>query len=331
MDERNATNPHTVTNSKPYTTLAALSDDLIGIVTAVAPRIVTIDAGGRRLATGTVWRDGIVVTTAHAMRDPEHLRVTTDKGETLDASFGGWDLGSDLAVLKIEGLTHAELATDESGSQREVSVGQLAVVLAGGREQPAARLTMIAGVGRVERLRRGARLGHVIELDLAPFSGYSGGPLVDSGGRLIGINTAGLIRGAALALPVDFVAKTIDELLTHGRVARGYLGVGMQPVRVTKEGQSSEPDRPRETGGLLIHALESDGPAEKAGILVGDILVNIDGASLNTPARLLEALGSRKVGDSIRLGVRRGGHDTEITMAVGERPQRTAARRCHGR
>ena len=233
--------------------------------------------------------------------------------------------------MKIEGLTRAELATDESGSQREVSVGQLAVVLAGGREQPAARLTMIAGVGRVERLRRGARLGHVIELDLAPFPGYSGGPLVDSGGRLIGINTAGLIRGAALALPVDFVAKTIDELLTHGRVARGYLGVGMQPVRVTKEGQRSEPDRPRETGGLLIHALESDGPAEKAGILVGDILVNIDGASLNTPARLLEALGSRKVGDSIRLGVRRGGHDTEITMAVGERPQRTAARRCHGR
>jgi S1-C subfamily serine protease len=324
VTERNTMNP---TGLKSYAALAALSDDLHRIVNTIAPRVVTIDSGRRRRATGTVWIDGILVTAAHVLRDTDNLRVTTAEGKSYEATFGGWDLVSDLAVLKVDGLPRADRETEDEQSPPGVyDVGHLAVVVAGGRQRPVARLTMIASVRRVDDLRRGTRLGHVIELDLAPFPGYSGGPLVDTSGVVIGINTAGLVRGGAFAVPIDFVGRVVDELLTYGRVARGYLGVGTQPVRITKHSD----DRKDAMAGFLINALEAGGPAEQAGILVGDILLNLDGALLDSPGRLLEELGDRRAGDGIRLIVRRGGQDTEINVIVGERPQRAATRCGHG-
>ncbi len=314
--------------SSSYAALAALSDDLSRIAAAIAPRVVTIDTGRRRSATGTVWRDGVVVTTAHAIRDTEHLHVVGQGNGRRAATFGGWDLGSDLAVLKVEGLKGAESAS-AAGEAQPLRVGELAVVLAGGVGGPSARLTMVASVGRLERLRRGAggSGGGVIELDIAPFAGFSGGPLVDTHGRIVAINTAGLVSGVALALPLDAVSRVVDELLVRGRIARGYLGVGVQPVRVPRPANAGGDAR----SGLLIHSIEAGGPAAAAGALVGDILVSIEGSPLDTPMRLLEELGGERVGQSVRLGVIRGGNSNEITVVVGERPQRSGGRRCHAR
>jgi S1-C subfamily serine protease len=312
----------------PYPALSALTEDLAGIADAIAPRMVTIDVGGRWSATGTIWRDGVVVTSAHAMRDTEHLRVVPH-GQTPGAAvFAGWDLGTDLAVLKVEALEGPDLPQATGQAARAVRIGQLAVVMAGaGADGPRARLAMVAAVGALARPRRGARLARVLELDIAPFPGYSGGPLVDARGRIVAINTAGIARGAALALPIDLVSPVIDELLTRGRVARGYLGVGTQSVRIGRAGTADEPD----AWGLLVHSLEPGGPAERAGALVGDILVSIEGRPLGSPEQLVGELGGARVGESVRMGVIRGGNSLEIPVVVGERPARDSGRHCRAR
>jgi S1-C subfamily serine protease len=312
----------------PYSALTALSDDLARITDALAPRMVTIDVGGRWTATGTLWRDGVVVTTAHAMRDTEHLRIVPHEGAPQPAVFGGWDLGTDLAVLKVEGLEVADPIGADVQAACAVRTGQLGVVIAGGAGGTSrARLTMVAGVGRIARLRRGARLARIIELDLAPFPGYSGGLLIDTRGRVVAINSAGIVRGAALAMPIDVVSPVIDALVVRGRVSRGYLGVGTYPVR------SSRGDGADAAGGkgLLVHSLEPGGPAERARVLVGDILVSIEGRPLASPEQLVEELGGERVGESVRLGVNRGGNSIEIPVVVGERPERSRGRRRHAR
>ena len=311
----------------PYPARSALAEDLARVADAIAPRIVTIDVGGRWTATGTVWRDGVVVTTAHAMRDTEHLAVIAQGQAPAAATFGGWDLASDLAVLKVEGLKGSALREADGEAARAVRSGQLAVVMAGGREGPRARLAMVTAVGPFERTRRGTRLARALELDIAPFPGYSGGPLLDTRGRTVAINTAGIARGRALALPIDVVSPIIDELLVRGRVARGYLGVGTHSVRIGRAGTADEVD----ARGLLVHSLEPGGPAERAGALVGDILVSLEGRPLGSPEELVGELGGTRVGESVRMGVLRGGNSVEIPVVVGERPARTAGRHCRAR
>ena len=312
----------------PYPALSTLAQDLAGIADAIAPRMVTIDVGGRWRATGTVWRDGVVVASAHAMRDTEHLRVIARGEASVAAIFGGWDLGTDLAVLKVEGLKGPDLPQANGEAARAVRIGQLVVVMAGaGGDGARARLAMVAAVGPLARPRRGTRLGRVFELDTAPFPGYSGGPLVDTRGRIVAINTARVVRGAALALPVDLVEPVIDELLVRGRVARGYLGVGTQSVRIGRAGATDG----TEAWGLLVHSLEPGGPAERAGALVGDILVSIEGRPLGSPEQLVGELGGARVGESVRMGVIRGGNSVEIPVVVGERPARDTGPRCRAR
>src|SRR5262245_10337293 len=323
MRHRNRTET-SMENQHPYPALSGLADDLAGIADAIAPRLVTIDVGGRWTATGTIWRDGVVVTTAHAIRDTEHLRVVPHGEAPTAAIFGGWDFGTDLAVLKVDGVKGPDLFAAGGDAARPIRGGQLAVVMAGaGRGDPRARLATVSAVGPVERRRRGTRLARVLELDIQPFPGYSGAPLADARGQIIGITTAGIARGVALALPLELVAPVIDELLVRGRVARGYLGVGTHAVRLGRAGKADEAD----ARGLLVHSLEPGGPAERAGALVGDILVSIDGRPLGSPEELVGELGGARVGESVRMGVIRGGNSVEIPVVVGERPARTGGGR----
>src|SRR4030095_5133287 len=187
--------------------------------------------------------------------ETEHMRPFGPHPQPLAATLAGWDLASDLAVLKVVELTGPDLSMQ--GDLRAMQVGELVVALAGSSKAPAARLTMVSGVGRLEPRRRGSRRGDVIELDIEPFSGFSGGPLVDSRGNIVAINTAGLVRGVALALPLDLVSPVVDELIARGRIARGYLGIGVHPVRVP----SADRDRVGAGSGLLVHSLDSDVPA----------------------------------------------------------------------
>lgn len=305
-----------------FPALTALSEDLAALVEAVGPRVVSVDVGGRWNATGTIWSDGIVLTTAHALRDSEDLHVISGDGNRHAAHLAGWDFATDLALFRADGLSAAGGAVAEQAALR---AGELAIVLARrGAGEPFTRIALVAGL--VSAARGRARRERVIQLDLELFPGFSGGPLVDTRGRIVGLNTAGLLRGAALSLPVERVGPLVTELLASGRIARGYLGVRMEPVRL---GLASGNVDQTQSRGLLINTLEPGGPAERAGMLVGDILVSVDGEAVEAPENLLERLEGERIGKPIRLGVIRGGTSIEVSAVVGERPERPArARRC---
>ena len=162
------------------------------------------------------------------------------------------------------------------------------------------------------RTWQGGRVERFVRLDLAIYDGFSGGPLVEAGGKVLGLNTSGLSRAMALALPASTVDRVTDQLLATGRVRRGYLGLAVQPVRLPE---------PLDLG-LVVVKLESGGPAEAAGLLLGDILTALDGRELADPGDILAALGGERVGKAVEVRVLRGGEPRTIAVTVGERPTR---------
>jgi S1-C subfamily serine protease len=160
-----------------------------------------------------------------------------------------------------------------------------------------------------------------VRLDLVLYPGFSGGPLVDAAGRVVGLNTSGLARETRLALPVTMVTRVADELLQKGHVSRGYLGLGMQPVRLP------EPLRAQfglGAGALIVVMVEPSGPAARAGVLLGDVLVALDGEPVGDLEDVQARLGSDRVGAEIPAVVLRGGVRTELRITVGEQPRRRA-------
>jgi S1-C subfamily serine protease len=212
-------------------------------------------------------------------------------------------------VLRLE---DAAVPPVERGDDADLQVGRL--VLALGRPGPAvtASLGIISAVGGEWRTWQGGRVDRFVRLDLAIYDGFSGGPLVEAGGKVLGLNTSGLSRAMALALPASTVDRVTDQLIATGRVRRGYLGLAVQPVQL-----------PEPLGlGLVVVKLESGGPAEAAGLLLGDILTALDGRDLADPEDILAALGGERVGQPIEVRLLRGGEPKTIGVTVGERPAR---------
>lgn len=289
--------------------LAGLSQDLSSAVELVGRSVVAINARRRIPSSGIVWRPGVVVSASHTISRDEDIGVTLASGRTAGATLAGRDPTTDLAVLRLE---DAAVPPVERGDDTDLQVGRL--VLALGRPGPGitASLGIISAVGGEWRTWQGGRVERFVRLDLAIYDGFSGGPLVEAGGKVLGLNTSGLSRAMALALPASTVDRVTDQLLTSGRVRRGYLGLAVQPV------QLPEPLRL----GLVVVKLEPGGPAEQAGLLLGDILTALDGQELGDPADILAALGTERVGKPIEVRLLRGGAPKTIAITVGERPTR---------
>ncbi|MEZ0332639.1 MAG: S1C family serine protease [Gemmatimonadales bacterium] len=289
--------------------LAGLSQDLSSAVELVGRSVVAINARRRIPSSGIVWRPGVVVSASHTISRDEDIGVTLASGRTAVATLAGRDPTTDLAVLRLE---DAAVPPVERGDDTDLQVGRL--VLALGRPGPGitASLGIISAVGGEWRTWQGGRVERFVRLDLAIYDGFSGGPLVEAGGKVLGLNTSGLSRAMALALPASTVDRVTDQLLTSGRVRRGYLGLAVQPV------QLPEPLRL----GLVVVKLEPGGPAEQAGLLLGDILTALDGQELGDPADILAALGTERVGKPIEVRLLRGGAPKTIAITVGERPTR---------
>jgi len=149
-----------------------------------------------------------------------------------------------------------------------------------------------------------------VRLDVTLYPGFSGGPLVDVEGRVLGINTSGLSRVMPVAIPISTVNRVVEDLLEKGRVARGYLGVGMHPVRLP-DGRS----------GVIVIDLQTDGPAGRAGLLIGDVLLQLNGSPVTDTDDVHANLGPASVGKVLKASIVRGGEDKEIEMTVGERPK----------
>jgi S1-C subfamily serine protease len=294
--------------------LAALSDDLAGAVERAARSTVAIHARRRIPSSGTAWRPGVIVAASHTIAREDEISLTLPDGRTAPATLAGRDETTDLAVLRTEAaLTPVERA--DAGALR---VGNLVLAVGRPGQSVTASLGVLSAVGAEWRTWQGGRIDRFLRLDLSIYDGFSGGPLVEAGGRALGLNTSGLARGMALTIPGSTVDHVADQILSGGRLTRGYLGLASQPVRLPeglRQGLNLGSDF-----GLVIVNVEPDGPADRAGVLLGDILVALDGAPVSEPADVLAALGPDRVGRPIAARLLRAGQPTEVTITVGSRP-----------
>jgi len=294
-------------------TLAALSDGMADAVENVATSVVRVNGRRRRSGSGVVFAQNKVLTASHVLEREEDLSVETADGRTLKARFAGRDHSTDLAVLDVEGLD-VEPATHAEGEAR---VGQISLAVGSHSrgEGPRATLGVVSAVGGPVRTRGGPRLERYIQTDATPYPGFSGGPLIDVRGNVLGILVSGWGRGAAFAIPNDLAWRTAGTLSERGSVKRGYLGILSQPVRLP-DGQRLGL---RQRGGLLVVGVEDGSPAGRAGLIVGDILATLDGQPVEDTDDLLVLLAGDRVGSSVPVGLVRGGELAEIEITVGER------------
>jgi serine protease DegQ len=308
MRSMNSTEP--TANSSP---LVSLESALVGAVTAAAPAIVHV-ARRRGGGSGIVWAPDLVVTSAFHAADKTTVGVAAPDGslDHRDAVLVGRDPGTDVAVLRVAGggLTPAAFR-DLDG----VAVGQPVLALGRPGKSVRASLRIVGVLGPEIRTPAGGRLDRYVETDRQIPRGFAGGPLVAIDGRVVGMNTRTLLRGADLAIPHVTLVRVVDEILAHGGVRRGYLGVGAYPVALPAAvAQATGRER-----GALVASIEDGGPAAAAGLLVGDIIVSLGGDPIEGPEDLRIALGDR-AGAAVELAIVRAGVSTTIQATVGTRP-----------
>jgi S1-C subfamily serine protease len=291
--------------------LSDLSHDLAGIVEGAGRSVVRVEARRRLGASGTVWAEGTIVTASHVIQR-EEISVGLPDGSKAPATLAGRDPTTDVAVLRAAGtgLTVAPQAGTE-----DLRVGYLVLALGRPGRTVRATLGIVSALGESWRTPDGSQIDRYLQTD-APFHpGFSGGPLVDAAGRVLGLNTAALVRGFSLTVPVATVSRIVDALLAHGRIRRGYLGVGAQPARLAGELQPGLGQR----SGLLLVSVEPGSPADRSGLLVGDILVAFDGKPLEGLEDLMALLSSERIGKAATARVVRGGQSRDVSVEVGER------------
>ncbi len=291
--------------------LQTLSSALADAVQTAGASLVTVDARPRLAASGVMYAAGKVLTASHVVYEDE-ISVTLPDGKELKAELLGRDMQSDLAVLKL-----AEALGSPAEKNDDPKVGQLALAL--GRpnnEGVQASLGIVSVVGGPVHLRRGNMLESYIRTDAVPYPGFSGGPLVDVEGRVLGINTSGIGLGASLTIPAKLawqLAATIEEF---GGVKRGYLGVRSQLVEISEE--NSKALKRQQATGLLIMGIEKDSPAANGGLIVGDIIVGFASHSVSDHDELLLQLNSGVVGKPSQIEILRGGQPQAVKVTIGE-------------
>ena len=322
--------PRAATNNGA--TLRALSDDLAAAVERASRSIVAIHARPRIPASGIYWRDGIIVATSHTIRRESDIRITLPDGRHARAQLAARDGGTDLAVLRLDATPSRDtLGLPARSTSEALRVGSL--VLAVGRpgaesDGVSASLGVVSAVGDRWRTWSGGEIDRFVRLDLAIYDGFSGGALVDPEGQVMGINSSALARGTPLTIPVATVDRVVDALLTRGRVARAYLGVAMQPVELPPSFGGREG-----TGGahgVLVVMVEPSSPADRAGLLIGDVIIAVAGTPVGDPHELAEQLGAERVGQPLELTIVRGGERRGLSVTVGERPAESAGNQRRG-
>jgi S1-C subfamily serine protease len=297
--------------------LVALSNELAGAVERAGKSVVAVNARPRVASSGVHWRQGVIVTAEHTVKHDEEITIAIPGGGSLPATLVGRDPGTDLAVLKLDNLTNpvADFAQDS------VQPGNLALAL--GRSPDSgvnATMGVISAVSGSWRTWRGGMIDQYIRLDLTLYPGSSGGAVINTQGQVLGVATSGLSRIAGLAVPISTVNRVVDELLAKGHISRGYLGIGLQPIAIpdalAKQLKLSGP------AGVIVLSVEPGGPSERAGLLIGDILVALNGKSIQDTDDVQTVLEPGFVGKPVKATLVRGGAIAEASITVGERPRR---------
>ncbi|HYH98430.1 S1C family serine protease [Hyalangium sp.] len=293
--------------------LLSLSQSIASLVERIAPSVVRVEARRRHGATGIIWsNEGHILTTSHSVENEGQIQLTLPDGRTAPAELVGRDPSTDLALLKAEasGLTPLAAAPLDG-----VKVGHLVLALGHPGRTTRATLGIVSALGDEWRTHAGGRINRYLETDADLPPGFSGGPLVDAQGRFLGLLTAAFSRNAAVAIPGETLSRVVSTLREHGGMRRGYLGVGAYPVRVP---QSLSALAGSETG-LIFLSVDPDGPAHRAGLLLGDVLVNLGGRKLEGVEDLLGYLADEKVGTTLQAKVLRAGELREVSLTIGKR------------
>jgi S1-C subfamily serine protease len=291
--------------------LVSLSSELAGVVERVAPSVVRVEDGSRLTATGIVWSaDGLILSTSHGVERDEDLAIELGDGTRHAASLVGRDPDIDLAVLRVAA---SALPAIPRADPAEVKVGHL--VLALGRPGTAGLQATIGIISARLETERGGQIGYILHTDAVLYPGFSGGPLVDTGGRAVGLNNLMFGRGKGVAIGTPVAAQVADALLAHGRVRRGYLGIRTQRVALP-EALRQKLALPQERA-LLVLQVESGSPAEQSGLLLGDTLLGVNDATLQDADELRQLLRSLQPGQVVTVRIVRGGERLDLTVTLG--------------
>ena len=298
--------------------LVSFSNELASLVEGAAASVVAVHGRPRFNSSGVHWSPGVVVTAEHTVRQDENIFVTAGDGKKLAAEVAGRDPGTDLAVLRVADLViqtaiPTAIKSDDSGHRP----GNLIVVAGRNKDSANAGLGVISSVGGPSQTWRGGKLDQVIRLDLELHPVAAGGAVVDATGKLIGIATPVLSRVAVFAVPNATIERVVKALMEHGRIPQGYLGAGLQPIRLPQhliEGLGLAA-----AGGLMTVSVDQDAPAGKAGLTIGDVLLELNGQLIDRPEAVRPLL-AEAVGKTISARILRGGKLVSLEIAVTERP-----------
>jgi S1-C subfamily serine protease len=291
--------------------LTALSTQIGDLVEAAAPSVVQV-FGHRRPGSGLVYASDIVLTTARSLGGEDGLHVRGHDGAAHDAQLAGWDPATNLAVVRVPGFGGKAIAPSASTPR----VGEFGIALARSWSNAVTATSgIISVIGGPLATGRRRGIEQVLRTSAPMHDGFSGGAFLDPSGGLIGVATAAKIRGLGVIIPAAIAWKTAATLLEHGTVKRGYLGIAAQPVRLPED-QRPAPDRSK---AVLAIGITSGSPAASAGVLVGDVILDVDGRPVESPEDLLDLLGGR-AGQTVTLRIARGGTRQDVAVVVGERP-----------
>lgn len=313
-------------------TLQEFSDALADAVELAGQQVVRVDSRRRFPASGIVWSGDIVVTAHHVVERSENIRLGLHDGRTVEAELIGRDPATDLAVLRAEtGLSgfnkaerlprigHLVMAVGRPGTSAQATIGIISAI---GMNEPAPEPGKVRAQHRrggfsfaYSRGGGGVLLEGAIQSDVVMYPGFSGGPLIDASGKLLGMNTSAVASGTSLSIPLSTISRIAEQLSRHGKIRRGFMGVSLQPMRLT-DALAASVGQPT---GLLIVATEPSGPADNAGLFQGDIVVALDGQPTHTLDELLALLNGERVGTSVPVRIIRGGQTQEIMVVIAER------------
>jgi S1-C subfamily serine protease len=282
--------------------LAAISSSLADVVAQASPAIVSVHSHRSR-ASGFVWKLGLVVTADEALADEGEVAIRLGDGTEHAATIVGRDHTTDIALLRLEANHIAPIALSPGAP----ALGSLAVVIAAERGVPTASLGMISLVGERWRSLRGGDIDARIELDVRLHRSHEGGLALDAAGRAFGMAVLGPRR--VLTIPTATIERVAARLETHGRIARGYLGLGLQPVRLD------------DGVGAMVMSVDKQGPAASAGVRQGDVIVAINNERIAGVRALVRSLGPDSVGSTVDLAVQRAGAPVSVKLTIGERPE----------
>jgi S1-C subfamily serine protease len=295
--------------------LIELSNALAHATESAAANVVAVHAEARGSASGVIWRAGIIVTAEHALRRDEEIHAALPDGRVVPAGLAGRDPSTDLAVLKCP---EASTEVSSFGEIMALKPGSLTLVVGRTRASgPVAALGVVSLVTTERRTWTGAALAPYIRLDVGLQPTAVGGAVVDAQGRTVGIATPRFARFGAIAVPAPAVDRVIDTLLKKGHIPQGYLGVGLQPVRLPEALRQSL-QRSEKTAAIVLE-VEPESPAHKAGIVIGDILVALAGHPVARLEDVHSQLHGESIGKPLALKFVRGGAIQEVNIVVGER------------